>query len=213
MGLINWTGQVVLDGITKYIGYRPILKQVSLTLYPKNMAILTGHNGAGKTTLLRIIARITAPSQGKIYGVNPKQIGYLGHHHMMYDGLTCWENLLFFRRFYGAVDRFHIQSILEELGLAKYKSLPVAHLSRGMQQRLALGRILLCDAKLILMDEPFTGLDIGGQQWLIALLRNLQSKGLMVMVVSHGLANFRSLSYRHLTLDKGCLVDHGLVNP
>ncbi len=195
-----------LSGVTKFIGYRPIVKNINFQLTPGELGILTGANGAGKTTLLRIVARITPASTGTITGVESKQIAYLGHRPMIYAALTCYENLAFFAQFYSTINPDAILSTLTTVGLAKQRLMRAGQLSRGMQQRLALGRIVLSNTRLVLMDEPFTGLDSAGISWLTQLLATFQAKGRILLVVSHELSYLSGLSYRHLHLDQGKLM-------
>jgi len=195
-----------LQGITKIYGHRPVLRQVTLQLQPGEMAVLTGDNGAGKTTLLKVVAGLIPPSRGRIEGISQRYIGYVGHRPMIYEDLTVAENLAFFAGLYGEKEPGRIPQTLERIGLQGTEQMPGRVLSRGMLQRLSLGRVLMQQPRLFLMDEPFTGLDSQGRQWLTGVLRRLLQEQAMVLLVSHQLQELADLPYAEYRLQRGRLV-------
>ena len=156
--------------VTRNFGRRRVLNKVSLRCDAGEIVALLGANGAGKSTLLSIAATLLAPSAGRVqYGdASPdtgaalrSRIGVLGHDLFIYPELSAFENLAFFARAYGVgdVDRT-VRAALERAGL-EARDDPAGRFSRGMRQRLALERALLHEPRLVLLDEPFTGLDDG----------------------------------------------------
>ncbi len=197
---------IALQAVSKTIGYRRILQNISCTLEPGTLVAVTGPNGAGKTTLLKVVAGLTPLSSGQISGAAFGEIGYVGHQPMVYKALTVAENLVFFAKLHDTYTADRVAEVLVEIGLKPAAGLQGSMLSRGMLQRLALGRLLLQNPRLCLFDEPFTGLDKAGQQWLRSFLGRLLAEDRHVMVVSHNLQELEPLPYRELQLKGGRLV-------
>ena len=175
---------------------------------------LLGHNGAGKSTLLAILATLLRPSGGEVrYGSATAQtggagirarLGLLGHELQLYPELTAAENLRFFARLYGLRDAD--RRVDEALALAHLDARaddPVSGFSRGMRQRLALERALLHDPRLLLLDEPFTGLDQASAVTLIARLRALAAGGRIIVLATHDLDLSEGLLTRAVILREG----------
>ena len=164
---------------------------------PGSLQVILGPNGAGKTTLLRILAGLTRPTSGTVLVRGQplrddprlrRQIGLLSHQSLLYDDLTAQENLSFSARLYG-LDRPDQVALdaLEAVGLAHRRDDPVRRLSRGMVQRVAIARALLHQPEILLLDEPFTGLDPVAAQRLVRLLEAQLARGTAVVVVAHSL--------------------------
>ena len=162
--------RLTIDDVSRYYGRRRALSHVSLTLQPGQLVALLGPNGAGKSTLLGVLATLIRPSTGSIhYGDHSDkeataglraQIGFLSHDLQLYAELTARENLELFAGLYGLEDpASHATEALERSGLGSRADDVVDGYSRGMCQRLALERSLIHDPRLVLLDEPFTGLD------------------------------------------------------
>lgn len=187
--------RVVVSNLVKRYHYQPVLKNLSFTLNDGDFCLLVGDNGAGKTTLLRILAGIIRPSEGSVYVCNANQledpsirskIGYLGHQPMFYQDLTAVENLQHYGRLYQVKEsKTIISQTLEDVGLAKYRNQPVRTYSRGMLQRLALGRALLHNPSVLLFDEPYTGLDQSGAAFLDEVLKKLHKPGNIILLAAH----------------------------
>lgn len=185
-------------GLARYFGRRKALSNVTFTCEAGEIVGLLGPNGAGKSTLLNILATLLSPSKGTItYGDRTAEsggadiragIGMLGHDLFLYPELTARENLTFFARLYGLPDVPRVVShALEQSGLSARADDFVAGFSRGMRQRVALERALLHDPRLILLDEPFTGLDQASVTALVSRLRNRQEAGCLIVLATHDL--------------------------
>jgi heme exporter protein A len=184
--------------ITKFYGMRPVLRNVTLVVARGEFVAILGPNGAGKTTLLRVLAMLARPDAGqvRIGGVDvtqsPQQaraqIGMVSHQSLVYPDLTAHENLLFYAHMYGvARDREEelVKGVLARVDLARRAHEPVRVFSRGMLQRLAIGRAILHDPAVLLLDEPYTGLDQASADRLNALLRDLAVAGRAVVMTTH----------------------------
>src|SRR2546429_5852233 len=187
-----------IQGLKKSYTLKPILRGIDLDLYRSERVALLGANGTGKTTLLRILAGLTKPSAGTICSggldiVHDAQrvrhlVGFVAHQPYLYDELTAMENLLFFGRMY-AVRRCKERAgvLLERVGLAKRAGERTNALSRGQVQRLALARALLHEPRLLLLDEPDTGLDEEGIALLETLLQEHRQGGGAILLTTHHL--------------------------
>jgi heme ABC exporter ATP-binding subunit CcmA len=208
-----------IQGLKKSFGLKPILRGIDLELNQGERKALMGANGAGKTTLLRVLAGLTAPSAGtvRIAGLDLTQdaqrvrqlVGFVGHQPYLYDELTALENLLFFGRMYAVRDaQQRAHTLLHRVGLEKRVQDRVNTLSRGQLQRLALARALLHSPRLLLLDEPDTGLDEQGNELLEALLGDHVAQGGAVFLATHQLAHALTLGDSIVTLDNGRIVSN-----
>ena len=190
-----------------------MLTDVSFRCDGGELVAVLGPNGAGKSTLLSIAATLLDPSSGAVhYGEHTARgagaelrgrIGVLGHDLYIYPELSAAENLLFFGRIYGLAGvEGRVAAALERAGLGERDD-PVATFSRGMRQRLALERALLHEPRLVLLDEPFTGLDDAAIGALRDRLRALRDAGCIVLVTTHDLETIDGLVDRALVLQKG----------
>src|ERR1039457_6128152 len=171
---------VAVEGVWKFYGDYPALRDVRLEAAPGSCLALIGRNGAGKTTLLRIVAGFSKAQRGKIkiHGNDPRstetrrQLGFLGHGIAVYDELSAVENLTLYGKLYGLADpRQSALEWLERTGLERVRNGLVREFSRGMRQRLAVARAFLHDPSVLLLDEPFTALDDRAIAVLQTLLR------------------------------------------
>jgi heme exporter protein A len=203
--------------LSRNYGRRRALSRVSLTCRAGEIVGLLGPNGAGKSTLLSVVSTLTTPTTGDVrYGGRTSaewgptlrsRIGVLSHDLHLYPELTARENLLFFAELYNVPDAAARASIaLDRAGLAERSSDPVLSFSRGMRQRLALERALLHAPQLVLLDEPFTGLDDASTVGLIARLKELRSGGRIVLVATHDLDTAEEVLDRAVVLRDGRLV-------
>ena len=205
----------VLD-VSRHYGRRKALSQISFTCEAGEIVGLLGPNGAGKSTLLNILATVLTPSKGTIeYGevtatdsaAVRAMLGMLGHDLFLYPELTARENLTFFAHIYGLRDAAGIAAqALERAGLAERADDIVSGFSRGMRQRVALERALLHDPRLILLDEPFTGLDQTSTQALVDRLRERQRAGCVIVLATHDLDVADGLLTRAVYLKNGRVV-------
>jgi heme ABC exporter ATP-binding subunit CcmA len=206
--------QVTVQDVGRHFGRRKALTQVSFDCQAGEIIGLLGPNGAGKSTLLSILATLLAPSTGAVrYGTHAAQgagaalrarLGLLGHDLFLYPELTARENLLFFARLY-AMPRpaSAVDAALAHANLVDRADEPVLGFSRGMRQRLALERALLHGPRLLLLDEPFTGLDQASSRALIGRLKGLQTAGCIVVVATHDLESAEHVLTRPLYLRGG----------
>lgn len=201
--------------VSRHFGRRRVLSKVSCRLDAGEIVALLGPNGAGKSTLLSIAATLLDPSSGRVmYGDGPPasgaelraRIGVLGHELSIYPELSAAENLTFFARAYALADvHGAVSAALQRAGLDGRDD-PVGQFSRGMRQRLALERALLHYPRLVLLDEPFTGLDDAATAALCSRLSELRTSGCIVLLATHDLETIDGLADRALLLRGGRLL-------
>ena len=184
------------EAVTKRFDDRPVLSGVSLTLEPGQVVHLVGPNGSGKTTFARIVATLLPPDEGEILvddvpvserrSQTRRAIGFASHAPLLYLALTPVENLEFFARLSGAKDgRRRALELLERFGLEQVAHRPIAHFSRGMLQRVVLCRALLNDPELLILDEPYAGLDDAGVLAVNQVLAEVRKRGRTVLLIAH----------------------------
>ena len=178
-----------------------MIEGLDLDVEDGSFLVLTGPNGSGKTTLLRLIAGLAAPTRGELeVQVDRSSIGFLAHEPLVYRELTPLENLELYGRLYRVPERRErIGMLLERFGLWEERHARVATFSRGMQQRLALCRTLLHDPRLVLLDEPFSGLDVDAAALVDRELRELAGERTLV-VSTHAPERLDPLAPRRLSL-------------
>ena len=189
---------------------------VTLSLSSGEILALFGPNGAGKTTLLRMLGGLLKPSSGSatIGSVRlpggpdvRRQVGVISHHTLLYDALTARENVEFAARLYH-VDNVAARTTaaLESMQILDRADTPVRALSRGMKQRVSIARAMVHDPRVILADEPFTGLDVVGAKALSRLIASLRDKGATVVLVTHNLDEGLELATHAAIMNRGSLV-------
>jgi len=202
---------VTIRGVTKVYDRNRALAGVNLELSAGRVCGLLGPNGAGKSTLLGILSTLVRPTSGEVrYGDVPHAeaarrlrgaIGLVAHESFLYADLTGRENLRFWEGLYGV--RKRADALLGRVGLESAADRPVRTYSRGMQQRLALARALVSEPRLVLLDEPFTGLDRSGVDALRAILGELRAAGAILLLVTHDFAAARDLCDQAVVLRRG----------
>jgi heme exporter protein A len=210
--------KVEIKKLAKRYGSERALVNVSLELGGRSMCALLGHNGAGKTTLLGLLSTLVRPNDGKIVyrtgtteitgAAVRREIGMLAHASLCYAELTARENLALFAGLYEIDDgAAALDAVLDRVGLEpRARGRAARTYSRGMLQRLALARALLTRPSLLLLDEPFTGLDRGGAIALGAELGKLRDDGAIVVVVTHDLEAIAGRTDHVAILRRGQLV-------
>ena len=204
-----------LSGVAKIYGARVIFKGVTLDVAPGTVTLLVGPNGAGKSTLLRLMAGLGQASAGEVqWQVGEAQLGYLGHATFLYPGLTARENLAFWRDVYNLPAHNEAGEDTLDAVLTQVELQPFAHeragvFSRGMAQRLNLARVLLLKPRLLLLDEPATGLDIRSAALLRREIVAAREHGTGVVWISHDVAADLPLADKVLALEKGKVAYHG----
>jgi heme exporter protein A len=216
------TEAVGVEGVWKFYGDYPALRNVSLSAAPGACLALIGRNGAGKTTLLRTIAGFSRPGKGKItiFGNGPRDtqtrrlMGFIGHGISVYDELSALENLMLFGKLYGVADpKKTALDWLERTGLDRVKDGLVREFSRGMRQRLAVARAFLHGPKVLLLDEPFTSLDDRAIAVLQRLLREALADGKTIVMSTHQLREALELATHVALLNRGQVAFHGPRTP
>ncbi len=202
--------------LVKRFGPKVVLRNLEFQVEAGEFVALLGPNGAGKTTFLRILASLSRPTMGvvQIAGYQlphqaaavRRRLGVVSHLPLLYGDLTAEENLVFYGRMYGieALGR-RIDEVLDLVGLAARRRDLVRTFSRGMQQRLAIGRAVLHDPEVLLLDEPHTGLDQDASAMLDDVLRQVAARGRTVVMTSHDLARAADLAGRFDVLSRGVI--------
>lgn len=207
---------ITVKKLVKRFGLKPVLRGVDFEVQPGEFVALLGPNGAGKTTFLRILASLSRPTLGEVSIAGyqlPNQasqvrarLGVVSHLPLLYGDLTAEENLRFYGRMYGLTDlEQRISEVLEMVGLEARRRDLVRTYSRGMQQRLAIGRAVLHDPDVVLFDEPYTGLDQDASSMLDEVLKTVAAKGRTVVMTSHDLARAEDLATRFDILSRGVI--------
>jgi heme exporter protein A len=203
---------VEVEGVWKFYGDYPALREIGLQAEPGACLALIGRNGAGKTTLLRIMAGFSQPGKGRvgIFGNPPRapearrRMGFLGHGISVYDELSAFENLTLFGRLYDLPDpKRSALEWLEHAGLDHVRDGLVREFSRGMRQRLAVARAFLHGPDLLLMDEPFTALDDRAIAVFQRLLREALARGCTIVMSTHQLREAMELATDVLLINRG----------
>ena len=205
------------EGLERSFGSLRVLAGVDLTVEGGETVALLGPNGAGKTTLLRVLATLLRPGGGRLllFGEDARarsaevrrRIGFLGHESACYLDLTGAENLEFYAALFALADaRARIEALLTWAGLAAAARRPVRVYSRGMLQRLALARALLHEPDLLLLDEPWSGLDPDGVAALDDRLLALRAAGHAILLTTHDVARAALVATRTAILDRGRIV-------
>jgi heme exporter protein A len=202
--------------LVKRFGLKTVLRGLDFKVEAGEFVAILGPNGAGKTTFLRILATLSRPALGdvRIAGYRlphqaaavRRRLGVVSHQPLLYGDLTAEENLHFYGRMYGVphLDK-RIAEVLEMVGLATRRRDLVRTFSRGMQQRLAIGRAVLHDPEVMLFDEPHTGLDQDACAMLDTVLREVAVRGRTVVMTSHDLARVGDLASRFDVLSRGVI--------
>jgi heme ABC exporter ATP-binding subunit CcmA len=181
-----------LDTVSKLFGSFAALRQVSVDFEPGRCYVLLGENGAGKSTLLRILAGLLRPSFGKVtvFGEDEPhdardRIGYMSHAPMLYDELTAQENLRYFASLYPGRACLEPAEALRQVGLDPDLTRPFGNYSQGMRQRTSLARVLLSAPELLLLDEPFSNMDVESARQMVELLAGFRQSNRTIVLTTH----------------------------
>ena len=207
---------IIVKKLVKRFGLKTVLRGVDFEVQPGEFVALLGPNGAGKTTFLRILASLSRPSLGEVHIAGYKlpqqaaqvraRLGVVSHLPLLYGDLSAEENLRFYARLYGFTNyQSHITEILEMVGLETRRRDLVRTFSRGMQQRLAIGRAIFHDPDVMLFDEPYTGLDQDASSMLDNVLEVVAAQGRTVVMTSHDLSHAEKLATRFDILSRGVI--------
>ena len=207
-------------GLTRRFAGITAVDRLSVAIGAGDAVALLGPNGAGKTTLLRMLATLLRPTAGelRLFGTPVgdggvaarRRIGFLSHQSFLYPDLTPTENLDFYARMFRvAAPGERVRELLERVGLVGWAHRPVRALSRGLEQRCALARALLHAPALLLLDEPFTGLDAGAAAMLADLLRQAHASGTTLLMTTHDVARGLEICQRAVVIVRGRVVWDG----
>ena len=183
---------ITVSNVVKQFGRFAALRGVSAEFAAGRMYAILGDNGAGKTTLLRSLAGLSKPTRGEISVLGSSDlsdlgndIGYMAHPSLLYDEMSGMENLRYFAQLYGIRDEQRCIEAISTVGLDPTLTRPVGQYSQGMRQRMSLARALLNQPKILLLDEPFSNVDVKSAKEMVALLARLRDQGKTIFVVTH----------------------------
>jgi ABC-type multidrug transport system ATPase subunit len=199
--------------VVKQFGRFAALRGVSAEFDAGRFHVILGDNGAGKTTLLRALAGLAHPTSGEvfIFGRSPREacrdIGYMAHPSLLYDEMSGMENLRYFAGLYGIVGDGRCAEVIKAVGLDPALTRSVEQYSQGMRQRLSLARALVHDPKVLLLDEPFSNVDVKSAREMVGLLKTMRDAGKTIFVVTHQGALLEGVADEFLWMDAGLLVE------
>ncbi len=185
------TACIAVEGLVKQFGRFAALRGVTADFAAGKFYAILGDNGAGKTTLLRALAGLAQPTRGEIsiFGAAPRaacrEIGYMAHPSLLYDEMSGMENLRYFARLYGIAGDERSEQAIRAVALDPTLARPVGQYSQGMRQRMSLARAILHDPKILLLDEPFSNVDVHSAQQMAGLLKAMRDAGKTIFVVTH----------------------------
>jgi ABC-type multidrug transport system ATPase subunit len=183
---------IVVTDLVKQFGRFAALRGVSASFDPGRMYAILGDNGAGKTTLLRTIAGLNRPTRGTVSMLGSsdlravcREFGYMAHPSLLYDEMSGLENLRYFAQLYGISDEARCHAVITAVGLDPTLERPVGQYSQGMRQRMSLARALLNNPQILLLDEPFSNVDLRSARDMVQLLASMRNAGKTIFVVTH----------------------------
>lgn len=208
-----------IDSVSKDFGYRQVLNKINLSIFRGELTLLLGKNGAGKSTLLKIISGLIRPSAGKItyqgddISKDPDQhrkaIGVISHDLQFYAELTARENLVFYAKLGKAIyTAENIDLVLDQTGLLPFADIPVKTFSSGMGKRLNIARLKILKPEILLLDEPYTGLDYDSTDFFGKYLGQFKEEGGSVLMISHQIETCYDLCDRIAILEQGTIESH-----
>jgi ABC-type multidrug transport system ATPase subunit len=193
------------------------VRNVTLELQPGRFYVLRGENGAGKSTLLRMIAGLSAPTEGtiRVFGLGARkaldQMGYMAHAPLLYEEFSGMENLRFFASLYGVESDAPVAESMRRVGLDPALTRHVGQYSQGMRQRLSLARAIFHGPQLLLLDEPFSNVDPESAAEIARLLAAMRSEGKTILLITHQLGLLADIADEFLFLSAGRLMERTAV--
>jgi ABC-type multidrug transport system ATPase subunit len=207
------TPAITVSNVIKQFGRFAALRGVNAEFDSGKFYAILGDNGAGKTTLLRALAGLAQPTQGtiSILGMSPqtacREIGYMAHPSLLYDEMSGMENLRYFARLYGIAGDERCAQVVRSVGLDPELTRAVGQYSQGMRQRMSLARAVLHDPKILLLDEPFSNVDVHSAGEMVRLLRGMRDSGKTLFVVTHQAALLQGVADEFIWMQAGQIVD------
>ena len=204
---------IAVEGLVKQFGRFAALRDVTAEFDAGKFHVILGDNGAGKTTLLRALAGLAHPTRGTvlILGKTPheacREIGYMAHPSLLYDEMSGMENLRYFARLYDIAGDIRCEQVIRAVGLEPELSRPVGQYSQGMRQRMSLARAILHDPKIMLLDEPFSNVDVHSAREMVALLKGMRDTGRTIFLVTHQAMLLEGVADEFVWMQSGQIVD------
>lgn len=204
---------VRINNVIKQFGRFAALRGVSAEFDAGRFHAILGDNGAGKTTLLRALAGLARPTQGtiSIFGKSPqaacRDIGYMAHPSLLYDEMSGMENLRYFARLYGISGDGGCEEAIRSVGLDPTLIRGVGQYSQGMRQRMSLARAILHDPTVLLLDEPFSNVDVHSAKEMVHLLKGMRDTGKTIFVVTHQAMLLEGIADEFIWMETGQIVD------
>ncbi|HYM75171.1 MAG TPA: ABC transporter ATP-binding protein [Candidatus Dormibacteraeota bacterium] len=204
---------ITVSSVIKQFGRFAALRGVSAEFDAGRFHAILGDNGAGKTTLLRMLAGLAQPTQGtvSIFGRSPadacREIGYMAHPSLLYDEMSGMENLRYFARLYAIAGDGRCEDAIRAVRLDPQLTRAVGQYSQGMRQRMSLARAILHDPKILLLDEPFSNVDVHSAREMVGLLKGMRDAGKTVFVVTHQAMLLEGVADEFVWMEAGLIVD------
>lgn len=204
---------ITLANVVKQFGRFAALRGVTAEFDAGRFHAILGDNGAGKTTLLRALAGLTNPTRGEISisGKLPHQacrdLGYMAHPSLLYDEMSGMENLRYVARLYDIAGDTRCAEVIRAVGLDPELTRPVGQYSQGMRQRMSLARAILHDPKILLLDEPFSNVDVHSAREMVGLLKGMRDAGKTIFVVTHQVRLLEGVADEFVWMQAGQIVD------
>jgi ABC-type multidrug transport system ATPase subunit len=204
---------ITVNNVIKQFGRFAALRGVTAEFDGGRFHAILGENGAGKTTLLRALAGLAEPTRGEIsmLGKSPREacreIGYMAHPSLLYDEMSGMENLRYFARLYGIAGDGRCEEAIRAVGLDPELRRAVGQYSQGMRQRMSLARAILHDPRVLLLDEPFSNVDVHSAGGMVTLLKGMRDAGKTVFVITHQAMLLEGVADEFVWMQAGQIVD------
>ena len=205
---------ITVSNLIKQFGRFAALRGVTAEFSGGKLYAILGDNGAGKTTLLRTLAGLNQPSSGEVIVLGTgkfhdicQQVGYMAHPSLLYDEMIGMENLQYFARLYGITGNTRCAEVIRSVGLDPDLVRPVGQYSQGMRQRMSLARALLNEPKILLLDEPFSNVDVHSAAEMVQLLARTRDRGTTVFVVTHQASLLEHAADEFVWMEYGQIVE------
>jgi ABC-type multidrug transport system ATPase subunit len=204
---------IIVRNVVKQFGRFAALRGVTAEFDAGRFHAILGDNGAGKTTLLRALAGLAQPTQGtiSIFGKIPhdacRDLGYMAHPSLLYDEMSGMENLRYFAGLYGIAGDTRCEEVIRAVGLDPELGRAVGQYSQGMRQRMSLARAILHDPRILLLDEPFSNVDVNSAREMVGILKNMRDGAKTIFVVTHQASLLEGAADEFVWMQAGQIVD------